>query len=62
MTKLSIRPYTFIIRGGFNYKLALYFTGMFVCDDISNAIDVSSKCDFRADCVDGSDERDCGRF
>ena len=38
----------------------LYSIGLFICDDLYNAIDVSLRCDFIPDCVNGNDERDCG--
>ena len=35
-------------------------SGLVVCEDLSNVVETSALCDFKADCVDGSDERDCG--
>ncbi|XP_071839703.1 MAM and LDL-receptor class A domain-containing protein 2-like [Apostichopus japonicus] len=34
--------------------------GQFVCQSNGACVDASKICDFRSDCVDGSDERSCG--
>ena len=40
----------------------LFITGLIICEDLSNVLEPSALCDFKADCVNGSDERDCGEY
>ena len=39
-----------------------FIEGLIICNDSSNIMNVSETCDLRANCVDGSDEHDCGMF
>ena len=37
-------------------------TDIFICTNGSTILNFTSKCDMIADCVDGSDEKDCGNY
>ena len=43
-------------------RVRLFFAGLVICEDLSNIISEAATCDFKADCLSGSDERDCGEF
>ena len=42
--------------------VCLFLAGLVICEDQSNIINVSATCDFKVDCLNGSDEQECGEL